>query len=254
MKILSSIAISSLLVPALQAAQPIYDEDQSYNRSTEYSYGPIERVEVNSSSNYYLEAYVYNSTGNTNCSQANILIESSYQTLNSLALTQTPFGYVAHGKLDKGYESQPKTLKLDCQNDLTENFNVYHKIPATPSINLSSSLHGSDWVPPYRYRPGFFRQLDYQGQTFIDNQSPDGSCVEGVTGYLPTLSIPSEEKFHSNSFSRAGKARYSSIFYPHLNRNIICKNSGGTTVFYERWDLPKYDPDNINVTYEMVTR
>jgi hypothetical protein len=231
------------------AAEPVYDTDGTAAKMTSYSYGPVEQIEVRSSSNYYMEALVYARLPDVECTSAELIAESSQETFATIGITPTSFGFVVHGELPTGNETQEKALKLSCESG-NQAFSVYHKIPATPSIQLQSDLQGKDWIPPYNYRPGFFVDLNYQAQAFIDNHSPDGICTSGIpVGNLPEFNFIQDgaSQFYSDSFEVSGAAYYESIHSPYFVREIICSNAGGKTRLIEQWTLSRYQPDDIKV-------
>lgn len=241
-------SLSILLTQIVFAQTPIYDPDAQANRTTLYGNGPIAKVHVNSSSNYYNESLITSSDDQTTCSSAEIIVESTGYVLGTASLQAVTIsanerGYVASTALPNGYENQEKALIINCSLNQSD-YAIHHKIPATPSVQLQSQLTGSNWVPPANYTPGFFLNLDYDATLFIDNHVNDGSCSNGnLSSSTPLFTFNSP--FYSNSFSATGPAYYSSIFYPNFVKSISCTNSGGTTVLIEEFHLSKYDPNKI---------
>lgn len=234
---------------ATQAAESVYDTDGTAARMTSYSHGPVKQIEVRSSSNYYVEALVYARLPEVECTSAELISESSQEIFATIGVTPTSFGFVVNGELPTGNETHEKALKVNCESG-NQAFAVFHKIPVTPSIQLQSDLQGKDWIPPYNYRPGFFVDLSYQAQAFIDNHSPDGTCISSLqVGNLPkfNLSQNGEPQFFSDSFEVSGTAFYESIHSPYFVRGITCSNAGGKTILTEQWSLSRYQPNDINV-------
>ncbi|WNO11580.1 hypothetical protein [Teredinibacter sp. KSP-S5-2] len=247
-------SLSILLTQIAFAQTPIYDPDAQANRTTIYNNGPVAKIHVNSSSNYYNESLITSSDVQTICNSAEVIVESTgyvlgTATLQAITISANETGYVASTALPNGYENQEKALIVNCslsQND----YSVHHKIPATPSIQLQSELVGSNWVPPVNYTPGFFLNLEYDATLFVDNHADDGSCSNGnLTSFTPLFTFNSP--FYSDSFSAAGSAYYSSIFYPDFVKSISCTNSGGTTVLFEEFHLSKYDPNVMQETKDI---
>jgi len=234
---------------ASQAAESVYDTDGTATRMTSYSNGPVEKIEVRSSSNYYMEALVYTRLPEVGCTIAELISESSQETFSTIGLTPTSFGFVVNGELPKGNEMHEKALKVSCKND-NKTFSIFHKVPASPSIQLQPDLQGEGWVSPYKYRPGFFLNLNYQAQAFIDNHSPDGICTSNMlTGVLPDFNFleNSKPQFFSDSFEVSGSGYYTSIHSPFFVRGITCSNAGGKTILTEEWKLSRYQSDDINL-------
>ncbi|GAB3520868.1 hypothetical protein [Photobacterium alginatilyticum] len=232
-----------------QAAEPVYDTDGTATRITSYSNGPVKQIEVRSSSNYYMEALVYAQSPTIECTMAELISESTQEAFSTIGLTPTPFGFVVHGELPKSNETLAKALKISCE-DGEQSFTVFHKVPASPSIQLQPDLQGEEWIPPYKYRPGFFLNLNYQAQAYIDNHSSDGVCTSNMlTGVLPEFNFIQDGKsqFISDSFEVSGKGFYTSIHSPYFVRGITCSNAGGKTILTEEWQLSRYQPNDISL-------
>ena len=221
-----------------QATQTIYDQDSQANHITSYSFGPVARVQVNTSTADYIEALVIVASSDVSCQQAALYNDRQDTKIVDLDARSPVFT----GALPRGNEAFEKSIRIHCtQGD--ETFVVHHKVPAAPQIIWNSTVTAENWIYPcgdHCYY-GYFDDVEYSSQIFIDNRTDDGICYSNnYLGETPDLLLGYQEStpLHSDHFSTVGEAIYNANASVMVNE-VICKNAGGTTRALEVWIIKK---------------
>ncbi|TQF71141.1 hypothetical protein [Pseudoalteromonas luteoviolacea] len=212
----------------------IYDTDAQAGISTQFTYGPISEVQVQSRSALHLSARFFVTDADVNCSNAQVINENTWQVLAELPVQGNT---AITGSLPGGFESMPKSLQITCYSD-SKTYTVHHKIPAAPTINWESQVAVSGWVNGSH--AGYYENINYVSAAFVNNNAPDGQCTfSNLVGQAPNV-IESKQglAFNSAHFSTEGVALADGQYvYRYVVSEIICKNAGGTTRAVEAWDL-----------------
>ncbi|KZN43781.1 hypothetical protein [Pseudoalteromonas luteoviolacea] len=234
MKLVHILAAGAMFAGSAYALEPIYDADSNAGRTTQYSYGPVSSVSVQTSSAHYLAAFI-TTNGQSSCTSAALYDEAGATLIAQLKVSDNKAVY---GGVDAGFETLPKVLKLTC-HDSNRSFLVHHKVPAAPSINYERALEFANWQPSGNRAPGYFADVTVEPQLAIDTYAADGQCsiVEfNASGPKLFNGAAQVSGIHSDFFSQSAQTDYHA-YSASLIYGIKCSNAGGTTLLVDEWSV-----------------
>ncbi|KZN69771.1 hypothetical protein [Pseudoalteromonas luteoviolacea] len=232
MKLVYIMAASMLTVGNAYALESIYDADSSAGRTTQFNYGPVSSVSVQTSSSHYLAAYV-TTRNQATCTSAALYDEAGTNLVSQLQISDNK---AVFGSIDMGYETLPKVLKLTCY-DNNHSYLVHHKVPAAPSINYERTLDVANWVSAGDRTPGYYADVTLSPQLAINTFVADGLCnVVEFNAVGPKLFNGESQvnNIHSDFYSQHAKTGYDA-YSSTLVYGIKCSNAGGTTLLVDEW-------------------
>ncbi|OCQ21398.1 hypothetical protein A7985_12340 [Pseudoalteromonas luteoviolacea] len=232
MKLVYIMAASVLVMGHANALESIYDADSNAGRTTQFNYGPVSSVSVQTSSSHYLAAYI-TTRDQATCTSAAIYDEGGANLVSQLQVSDNKAVY---GAIDAGYEALSKVLKLTC-HDHNGSYLVHHKVPAAPSISYERTLDVANWVAAGDRTPGYFADVTISPQLAINTYAADGLCnIVEFNAAGPKLFNGEAQvnNIHSNFFSQRAKTGYDA-YSSTLVYGIKCSNAGGTTLLVDEW-------------------
>ncbi|TQF68003.1 hypothetical protein [Pseudoalteromonas luteoviolacea] len=247
MKLVHIMAASALVTSSVYALEPIYDADSSAGRTTQYSYGPVTSVSVQTSSAHYLAAFI-STSDQASCTSAALYDEAGTTLVAQLQVSDNKAVY---GNVEAGFETVSKVLKLTC-HDQNRSFIVHHKVPSAPSIHYERVLEAANWQAPGDRTPGFYADVTIVPQLAINTYAADGLCsiVEFNTAGPKLFNGESQlANIHSDFFSHRAKTGYDA-YSSSLVYGIKCSNAGGTTLLVDEWSvLETSQTGNLSTDY-----
>lgn len=234
MKVIHALAVGVLATFNAHALETIYDADSNAGKVTQYPYGPVHSILMQSTSSHYFTAF-FDTSNQATCSEAALFDEISGAFLTQLTVADNK---VIYGAVEQGNETVAKVIKLTCHDD-NRSYLVHHKVPAAPSIHLDRTLLFDNWKEEGRY-PGYYQSVTMDTQLSVNTFAPDGECrvVKFGNGSVPGLfnGQTSVINIHSDVFTHSGKALYDA-YSSSLTYAIRCTNSGGTTMLFDEWRI-----------------
>ncbi|KID56017.1 hypothetical protein JF50_17020 [Pseudoalteromonas luteoviolacea] len=234
MKVIYALAAGVLATFNTHALETIYDADSNAGKVTQYQYGPVHSILMQSTSSHYFTAF-FDTSSQATCSEAALFDEISGALLTQLTVADNK---VIYGAVEQGNETSAKVIKLTCHDD-NRSYLVHHKVPAAPAIHLDRTLLFDNWKEGGRY-PGYYQSVTMDTQLSVNTFAPDGECrvVKFGNGGVPGLfnGQTSVSNIHSDVFTHSGKALYDA-YSSSLTYAIRCTNSGGTTMLFDEWRI-----------------
>ncbi|AOT10884.1 hypothetical protein [Pseudoalteromonas luteoviolacea] len=234
MKLIHALAAGVLATFNAHALETIYDADSNAGKLTQYQYGPVQSILMQSASSHYFTAF-FDAANQATCTEAALFDEISGTLLTHLTVADNK---VIFGAVEQGKETSAKVIKLTC-HDNNRSYLVHHKVPAAPSINFDRTLQFDNWQDGGRY-PGYYQSVTMDIQLSVNTSAPDGECrlVKFGNGDVPGVfnGQVSVRNIHSDVFTHSGKALYDA-FSSSLTYAIRCENSGGTTMLFDEWRI-----------------
>ncbi|MDK1288184.1 hypothetical protein [Pseudoalteromonas umbrosa] len=235
MKVIHALAVGILMTGNTYAFETIYDADSNAGKTTQYPYGPVKSVMVQTTSSHYFTAF-FDTAAHASCNAAALYNELSGAVIAPLTVADNR---VVFGAVEHGNETVAKVIKLTCHDD-ERSYLVHHKVPAAPTINYDRSLQLDNWTDAGSRYPGYFQSVTLTAQLSVNTHAPDGEChvVEFGNSDVPGLFNGQMHinNLHSDVFNQTGKVLYDA-YSSSMTYAIRCSNSGGSTMLFDDWKI-----------------
>lgn len=252
--------VSSLITLGANAAPQIIFDTDGFDRTTEYSSGPVASAIIASEYAHRLEVYLFRNQMESDCTSANVYAFESGEYVATAHV-----GYVggSDGRIRNVIAEIPeeflqtnKVVEASCTNPEGEEFTVRVNAPGAPIVNWQASVEPTGEFVYQSHSYSYHSSYKVSSSLNINNQSVNAFCQSTQTrGVNLGLFHGKDGKgnFHSDVFITNKEVNNALSPQPVLHQSVECEGTGGKTKLIKVWDLT--DENNIKLIHdELIVR
>ena len=245
--------VSSIASLSASGAEKIFDTD-GFERTTNFSSGPIHSAQIVSQSAHQLELYLYPRNLTESCHSAEVYAENSYipQVFVELVGGSRSVSSVK-AQIPEELLTENKRVIAHCRDEENKEYEVHVLVPGAPIIDWQASVEPSGEFIYRNNSYSYHSSYKVNSHLKVNNQESQGFCYT-VSNRDVELGlfhgVPGKGPFHSDVFVSQSSIDNSAVPQPVIYQVIACENAAGKTRAVKVWELT--NESGINLLHDEI--